>query len=160
MSLDDKRTELLPAEKLGPIPTVALTPADHAKNNLPDLLARWNSLRVGRVIPNAPSGSTNAPGTRSTHAGGLGITRPTPDLIAAEDPAPYDSELTRPRTAQSFCVPKADLVAQNYDLSLNRYKEVVHAEVAHRPPAEILQALGKLEAEIQQGMKELEGMLK
>ena len=30
---------------------------------------------------------------------------------------------------------------------------------AHRPPGEILQALGQLEAEIQQGMKELEGML-
>jgi type I restriction enzyme M protein len=31
---------------------------------------------------------------------------------------------------------------------------------AHRPPGEILASLGKLEAEIQQGMKELEGMLK
>ncbi len=32
--------------------------------------------------------------------------------------------------------------------------------LAHRPPGEILKALGQLEAEIQQGMKELEGMLK
>ncbi len=30
---------------------------------------------------------------------------------------------------------------------------------AHRPPGEILASLGRLEAEIQQGMKELEGML-
>ena len=30
----------------------------------------------------------------------------------------------------------------------------------HRSPGEILKALGQLEAEIQQGMKELEGMLK
>ena len=57
-------------------------------------------------------------------------------------------------------MPKADIAAQGYDLSLNRYKEVVHEEVAHRPPGEILKALGQLEAEIQQGMKELEGMLK
>ena len=57
-------------------------------------------------------------------------------------------------------MPKADIAAQGYDLSLNRYKEVVHEEVAHRPPGEILASLGKLEAEIQQGMKELEGMLK
>ena len=69
-------------------------------------------------------------------------------------------ERKRPRTAQSFCVPKADLVAQGYDLSLNRYKEVVHAEVAHRAPKEILVDLAKLETAIQQGMKELEGMLK
>ena len=68
-------------------------------------------------------------------------------------------ERKRPRTAQSFCVPKADLVAQGYDLSLNRYKEVVHQEVQHRPPQEILADLAKLEAEIQQEMKELGSML-
>jgi len=57
-------------------------------------------------------------------------------------------------------VAKADIAAQGYDLSLNRYKEVVHAEVQHRPPKEILAELAKLEEEIQRGMKELEGMLK
>lgn len=69
-------------------------------------------------------------------------------------------ELARPRTAQSFCVPKADLAAQGYDLSLNRYKEVVHAEVAHRPPGEILKSLAALEKEITTGMKELEDRLR
>ena len=69
-------------------------------------------------------------------------------------------ERKRPRTAQSFCVPKADIAAQGYDLSLNRYKETVQAEVNHRAPKEILAELAKLEAEIQQGVKELEGMLK
>src|SRR5436309_2887169 len=69
-------------------------------------------------------------------------------------------ERKRPRTAQSFCVTKADIAAQGYDLSLNRYKEVMHDEVAHRPPKEILAELAKLEEEIQQGMKELEEMLK
>jgi type I restriction enzyme M protein len=39
-------------------------------------------------------------------------------------------------------------------------KEVLHEEVAHCPPSEILASLSKLEAEIQQGMKELEGMLR
>ena len=70
------------------------------------------------------------------------------------------AERERPRTAESFCVSKADIAAQGYDLSLNRYKEVVHEEVDHRPPFEILAELAKLEAEIQRGMKELEGMLK
>src|SRR5438552_3134930 len=37
MSLDDKRTELLPPEKLGPAPKVALTADEHSKNNLPAL---------------------------------------------------------------------------------------------------------------------------
>ena len=70
------------------------------------------------------------------------------------------SERQRARTEQSFCVPKADIAAQGYDLSINRYKEVVHEEIEHLPPKEILAKLAKLEEEIQQGMKVLEGMLK
>ena len=115
-SLDDKRTPLLPEDKLGPVPRTALAADEHAKNNLPDVLARW----AGR----------------------------------------NGAERERPRTAQSFCVPKADIAAQGYDLSINRYREVVHEEVEHAPPHEVLADLAKLEAEIQQGMKELEGMLK
>jgi type I restriction enzyme M protein len=57
-------------------------------------------------------------------------------------------------------VAKGDLVAQGYDLSLNRYKEVIHEEIEHRPPKESLADLAKLEREILEGMKELEGMLK
>ena len=45
-SLDDKRTELLPPEKLDPVPKTALTADEHAKNNLPDILARWRSFGV------------------------------------------------------------------------------------------------------------------
>ena len=66
---------------------------------------------------------------------------------------------TRPRTAQSFCVPKADIAAAGYDLSLNRYKEVVHEEVAHESPAAILADLRRIEAEIAEGMKRLEEMV-
>lgn len=70
------------------------------------------------------------------------------------------SECDRPRTAQSFCVPKVDIAAQGYDLSINRYKEVVHEVVEHDHPLEILAKLKQLEVEIQADMVELEGMLK
>ena len=115
-SLDDKRTPLLSEDKLGSTPMTALTEAEHAKNNLPDVLARW------------------------AERGG--------------------SERERPRTAQSFCVPKTNIAAEGYDLSLNRYKEVEYAAVSYDPPKKILADLAKLEQEIQQGMNELEGMLK
>ena len=69
------------------------------------------------------------------------------------------TEVERPRTAQSFCVPKDEIAANGYDLSLNRYKEVVHEDVDHVPPQEILATLAELETKIQQGMKELEEML-
>jgi type I restriction enzyme M protein len=69
------------------------------------------------------------------------------------------AERERPRTAQSFCVPKDAIAAQGYDLSLNRYKEVVHEAVEHRPPKEILAELWLLEEEIRREMRELEAML-
>ncbi|WP_255101177.1 class I SAM-dependent DNA methyltransferase [Synechococcus sp. L2F] len=71
-----------------------------------------------------------------------------------------NSERQRERTAQSFCVPKAEIAEQGYDLSLNRYKELVHEEVEHRPPLEILAELRAIEQEILQGIEELEGMLR
>jgi type I restriction enzyme M protein len=114
-SLDDKRTPLLPEPQLGSVPETALTTAEQAKNNLPDVLARW--WQRGRA------------------------------------------ELERPRTAQSFVVPKAEIAAAGYDLSLNRYKVVVRDTVVHRTPREILTELARLEREITEGMKALEGML-
>ena len=45
------------------------------------------------------------------------------------------SERKRARTDQSFCVPKAEYVAQGYDLSLNRYKEIVHDDAGTPAPA-------------------------
>jgi type I restriction enzyme M protein len=69
-------------------------------------------------------------------------------------------ERKRARTAQSFCVPKADIAVQGYDLSINRYKEAVHEAVEHLHPLEILAQLHKLEAEIQEGIAALEGALK
>ena len=93
-----------------------LSAEEHAKNNLPDVLARWQQ--------------------RDT------------------------AERERPRTAQSFCVQKADIAANGYDLSLNRYKEVVYEEVQHVSPKQLLAELAELEREIEWGMKELEGMVR
>lgn len=115
LSLDDKRQPLLPEAKLGVTPEQTLDKDEHAKNNLPDVLARWQQRN--------------------------------------------DKEKKRPRTAQSFVVPKADIAAAGWDLSLNRYKEIVREEVQHRAPKEILAELMKLEDEIRTGMKTLEEML-
>jgi type I restriction enzyme M protein len=40
-SLDDKRQPLLSEDKLGPTPQCEVTAEEHAKNNLPDVLLRW-----------------------------------------------------------------------------------------------------------------------
>ena len=112
-SLDDKRTPLLDDDKLSA--DAKLTDDEHAKNNLPDALARWADRDGG--------------------------------------------ESDRARTAQSFCVPKADIASNDYDLSINRYREIVYDEIEYPAPAEILDELSELETEIQQGVEDLKAML-
>ena len=114
-SLDDKRTDLVPEEKFGPVPRTPLTKDDHEKNNLPDIVARWNK--------------------RAT------------------------SERKRARMDQSFCVPKANIEAEDYDLNISRYKEVTHDTTKHRAPKELLAELTELESAIQADMKDLHRML-
>ncbi|TPW77711.1 type I restriction-modification system subunit M [Schumannella soli] len=81
------------------------------------------------------------------------------DVLARWQERDGADERARARTEQSFLVPKADIVAQGYDLSLNRYKEVVHDEVEHRAPLDIIADIEKLDAEIAVGLAELKGML-
>lgn len=69
------------------------------------------------------------------------------------------AEAGRARSEQSFFVSKDDIVAEAYDLSLNRYQEIVHDEVEHRAPLEIVAEIEKLEGEIQDGLAELKAML-
>ena len=70
-----------------------------------------------------------------------------------------DAEGDRARTDQSFLVPKAEIAENDYDLSINRYKEVVYEAVDYDPPKVILGRLEKLEAEIAKGRGELEVLL-
>jgi type I restriction enzyme M protein len=70
-----------------------------------------------------------------------------------------DKETKRLRTDQSFLVPKDEIAGNDYDLSINRYKEIVYEAVEYDPPKVILERLAKLEAEIAKGREELEGML-
>ena len=69
-------------------------------------------------------------------------------------------ERDRIRTDQSFCVPKADIVAHDYDLSINRYREITYDETEYLPPSRILEDLSGLEVEIQKGIDDIKAMLK
>lgn len=64
------------------------------------------------------------------------------------------------RTVKAFFVPVADIRENGHDLSINRYKEVIHEEVKHDPPKAVLKRLRKLEEEVVKDLTELEGMLK
>lgn len=70
-----------------------------------------------------------------------------------------DNEKDRARTEQSFLVDKQDIVNNDYDLSINKYKEVEYVPVEYPPTSEIIKELKDMEDEIQKGLAELEGML-
>ena len=71
-----------------------------------------------------------------------------------------DKETKRARTEQSFFVEKADIVSNDYDLSINKYKQTECVRVEYAPTKEILKDIQNLEREIVQGLAELEEMLK
>ena len=133
MTLDDKRTPI-------------------EANDLPDVLARWQSLAGDRV--GEERAVSRSPGDRV----GEELTTPG-DRVGEERAVSRSPEHSRPRTAQSFLVPKQEIVDNGYDLSLNRYKELEIEEVEHRSPQEILDELDALEVEIQDGLKRLRKML-
>ena len=70
-----------------------------------------------------------------------------------------DTETERKRTDQSFLVPKSEIADNDYDLSINRYKEVEYEAVEYDLPQVILERLAKLEEEIVEGRKALDGLL-
>lgn len=70
-----------------------------------------------------------------------------------------DPQKESDRKAKFFFVPKAEIVAEGYDLSMSKYKEDVFEEVVYEKPAVILAKLKTMEGEIVEELKELEGML-
>ena len=63
------------------------------------------------------------------------------------------------KTQPGFIVDVAEIVANGYDLSINRYKEVIHQEQQYDPPSEILARIECLESEIQQELAELRKLI-
>ena len=80
-----------------------------------------------------------------------------PDII--ERFKNLDKEADRKRTDKSFMVPKQDIVDNDYDLSINKYKEVEYVKVEYPPTSEIMANIRKIEAEISKEMDELERLL-
>ena len=70
-----------------------------------------------------------------------------------------EAERKRARTDQSFLVPKAEIASNEYDLSINRYKEVEYEAEEYDPPRVILRRLAVIEEELENGRAELERLL-
>jgi type I restriction enzyme M protein len=80
-----------------------------------------------------------------------------PDIVARFKN--LDNETERLRTDKSFFVPVADIHANNYDLSINRYKEVVHEQKEYEKPQVIIAQIEQLDEERKTLLEELKELL-
>jgi len=71
-----------------------------------------------------------------------------------------NQEQDRTRTEQSFLVPFDEIKANDWDLSINRYKEIVYEEVEYAKPAEIIADIERLDVERSQALSLLKELLK
>ncbi|WP_026810514.1 type I restriction-modification system subunit M [Arenibacter latericius] len=70
-----------------------------------------------------------------------------PDIIRRYPNRNSDSEANRKRTEQSFLVPFKEIKENDWDLSINRYKEIVYEEVEYDAPKVIIERIKTLEQE-------------
>lgn len=70
-----------------------------------------------------------------------------------------DQEAGRKRTDKSFLVPRQEIAENDYDLSINKYKQTEYVPVTYPPTGEIMANLRSLETKIGQEMDALEALL-
>lgn len=80
-----------------------------------------------------------------------------PDVVARFKN--LEAEANRSRKEQSFFVPVQDIIDNDYDLSINKYKEVEREKVEYEPIKDIFARLQQTEGEYAKGFEELKGML-
>ena len=80
-----------------------------------------------------------------------------PDIIARFHN--LAGEENRERTEKSFFVPKSEIVENDYDLSINKYKEDIHEAIEYPPTAELMTDLHELHMKISEGMEKLNSLL-
>lgn len=71
-----------------------------------------------------------------------------------------DKEADRTRTEQSFLVPRSEIAKNDYDLSINRYKEIVYEEVEYQKPEKIIDDIEKLDMERKLLLQNLKALIK
>lgn len=71
-----------------------------------------------------------------------------------------ENEEERERTEKSFLVPVEEIRENEYDLSINRYKEIVYDEVEYEEPIVLIEKIRKLEEDILLGLDEIEKLVK
>ena len=70
-----------------------------------------------------------------------------------------ENEINRERTEQSFFVPKDEIKKYEYDLSINKYKEIIYEKIEYDKPNVILDRIDEIDKEVEELKKELKALL-
>ncbi len=70
-----------------------------------------------------------------------------------------DKEADRSRTDKSFMVPVKEIIDNDYDLSINKYKKVEYVPVEYPSTDELMKQIMELDAEADKELKELQKLL-
>ena len=70
-----------------------------------------------------------------------------------------ENEKSRTRKDQSFFVDKQEIIENDYDLSINKYKEFEYEEIDYPPTSEIISKIEKLNREAVESLSELKKLL-
>ena len=130
-------------------------------------LGQWQSIRI------KVAGTLRVPSASPFDSAGYGIWKmpatfqsdcrkaPAPGSCCSTSPGNLTlaQNQTTDRRVRAFFAPKSEIAETGFDLSINRYKEIVHEEEQYDSPKVIIGRLKKLEAEIAADLEELEGML-
>lgn len=117
------------------------------------------------VFTKTDSGGTDKVWFYDMHADGLSLDdkrqpveqNDIPEIIARY--ADLETEKGRARTEKSFLVPVSEIRENKYDLSINRYKEVVYEEKVYKKPEVIIEQIQTLDRDRHLLMKELTDLL-
>lgn len=82
-----------------------------------------------------------------------------PDIVKRFNNRNSKEEQKRARTEKSFFVPKEEIIKNDYELSINKYKEIIVEKKEYEDPKVILKRVIDMENELQQKLEELEEML-
>ena len=80
-----------------------------------------------------------------------------PDIIQRFNA--LDNEKERKRTDKSFFVTKKEIVENDYDLSINKYKEIEYEKIEYPPTKDIMKEILEINNEIAKELKELSDLL-
>lgn len=83
-----------------------------------------------------------------------------PDILESWKKSWGNVELEPEKDDKWFWVEKEKIVDEEYDLSINKYKEIVHEEVEYEKPEVIMDRIVRLESEILQEINELKEMMR